>query len=220
MRHVLRKLIHHYQEMGIRDFIWKVARHVRDRAWSDTSWVVYELALTGNANRRVAESVVRRELGLREIVSAGYFKARSFPEEMRRRFQNRNVCHGFYLGDRLATIGWSSADYLELDSNLHFPCPGAVGLFDFYTFDEFRSRGFYTNALTQLANVMRDKGFTSAYISVDPGNLVSIKGIERAGFQQLLRITRHWRLGVSTISHQRRKESDPAVKHESNDERC
>jgi len=200
VNHVLRKLVHHYEERGVRGLLRKLVGYLRHRAWSETLWVVYEHALIGDTDR-VAESVARRDLGFRELVSVGYFKVKAFPEEIRRRFEDRTVCHGFYLGDRLATIGWSSADYLELDSNVHFPCPGAVGLFDFYTFEEFRSRGFYTSALMQLADVMRDKGFARAYIAVDPGNLSSLKGIERAGFRPVLRITRRWRFGVSIISH-------------------
>lgn len=215
MSRVLRKLVHHYQEGGARGVLGRVASYLRDRLWSDSRWVIYEHPLTGDPVN-VAELVARRELGSRELLNVGYFKIRAFPEEITHRLQDGNVCHGFYLGDRLATIGWSSADYLELDANVRFPCPGAVGLFDFHTFEEFRARGFYTNALLQLATVMRAKGFASALIAADPGNLSSIKGIERAGFQRMWRVTRRRRFGVSNVSH--RQDSGLAIRPAPHDE--
>lgn len=212
MNHILRKFIHHYEDGGIRGLSRRLLGYLRNRSWSETTWLVYQHALTGDAHRG-AESLTRRELGLRELMSIGYFKAQAHPEEIRRRFQEGSVCHAFYLGDRVATIGWSSVNYLELDSSVRFPCPGAVGLFDFSTLDEYRSRGCYTNALLQLASLMRDKGFASAYIAVDPGNFASIKGIERAGFHPVLQITRRRRLGVSAMSQR------PCIRHESDDAR-
>ncbi len=200
MRHSLRKLVHHYHEGGIAGFVPKIYEFAQRRCWSEEHWAIYVRDLTCDLPSG-AQSVVRRELRLVDLVSLGYFKAKEFPEGMEERFSRNNACHGFFLGDRLATVGWSSPNYLELDRRLEFPCSGAAGLFDFLTFEEFRSRGFYTSALLQLAVVMRRTGFARDYIAVDPGNVASIKGIERAGFRPAFRVTRRWRFGVRMIVH-------------------
>lgn len=198
MRRLFRKLVHHYRKGGAAGLVRKSGEYARSRCWSESRWVIYARDLSGDVPR-VAQSVIHRELGLEELARLGYFKAKEFPEEIGRRFGRGNACHGFFLGDRLATIGWSSRDHLELDRNLEFPCAGAAGLFDFVTFEEFRARGCYTNALMQLSSEMRRAGCARAYIAVDPGNAPSIKGIERAGFLPALRITRRWRFGVSSV---------------------
>lgn len=194
----MRKLVHHYHEGGVAGFLPRMGGFVRRRCWSQSHWVIYVRDLTGDLPQ-VTQSVTHRQLRLPELLSVGYFKAREFPEGMEQRFGRNNICHGFYVGARLATIGWSSPYYLELDRKLEVPCSGAAGLFDFLTFEEFRSRGYYTSALKYLALLMRDAGFCRDYIAVDPGNTPSIKGIERAGFRPAFRVTRRWRLGVGSI---------------------
>jgi RimJ/RimL family protein N-acetyltransferase len=97
----------------------------------------------------------------------------------------------------LATIGWSSNDYMELDRGVKFPCPSEVGLFDFITLPEFRSRGLYTNALRYLLKNIHERGPTCIYIAVDPNNLSSVKGIQRAGFGPFLRFKRRRVFGIS-----------------------
>lgn len=195
-----RSVANHFREGGARGLLHKVGDKLLESIWSETKWVIYERALTREV-KNCGELVARRELDSTELVRVGYYKAKAFPEEIERRFERGNICHGFFLGDRLATIGWSSPNYLELDRNVYFPCPGAVGLYDFLTLEEFRSRGFYANALIQLANSMGQVGFAKAFIAVDPGNYPSVRGIERAGFLQALWFNRRWRFGVSTVSY-------------------
>jgi Acetyltransferase (GNAT) family len=199
VRTLLRSLEYHYREGGIGRLMRKALEYLQRVVWSETDWLVYVRTLTDEV-AEVRQVVARRQIALPELAGCGYAKALAFPEEMERRFRDRNVCFGFYAGDRLATIGWSSPDYLELDRDLRYPCRGAVGLYDFETFREFRSRGYYTNALIQLAGVMRDTGCKTLYIAVDPANVPSIRGIERAGFRRTLRITRRSRFGARMIS--------------------
>lgn len=198
MKDLRRKLANQLREGGLRGVARKLVSYPRQRGWSDAQWVVYERALTEDLVV-ASGSLVRRELSFNELKAFGYGKALAFPEAIKRRFDENNVCHGFYVGGQVVTLGWSSPDYLELDQDLRFPCLGAAGLFDFNTFERFRSRGYYTNALLQLVVAMQQVGFDRAYIAVDPGNLPSIKGIERAGFGPKLRYVRRWRLGVPII---------------------
>ena len=201
MRDFRRKLAYHLRAGGPRGLAGKLMAYLRQEIWSDSQWLVYERLLTEEP-AVASEPLVRRELGFAELQRLGYDKAVAFPEGIKRRFEERNVCHGFYAGDELATIGWSSPEYLELDQDLRLAFPGAAGLFDFNTFEQFRYRGYYTNALRQLFVTMRQIGFRRAYIAVDPGNAPSIKGIERAGFRLKSRIVRRRRFGIRAVVQQ------------------
>lgn len=195
----LRERIHYeYLEGGFRGLSRNTLRYLREVVRSDTHWLIYERNLRGGTVR-IDTTVVHRELSVRDLLDLGYFKALKFPQTIKRRMDAGNVCHGFFTDSRLATIGWSSSEYLELDVGVRFSCPHALGLFDFFTYEAFRSRGYYTNALTQLIVIATQLGFSKAHIAVDPGNIPSIKGIERAGFCRVLRTTRRRRFGLRNI---------------------
>ncbi len=198
MKYPLRKLVHYYRSAGLWGVCCKMSALVRHRCWSETQWLVYERRLTG-APARDPGRLLRREICLRDLVESHHAKARAFPEATNRRLELGEICHGFFLSERLATVGWSSAGYLELDEDVTLPCPDGVGLFDFITFEEFRSHGYYTDALVQLISEMQLRGFARALIAVDPSNVVSIRGIERAGFRPLARVTRRWRCAVRLV---------------------
>jgi len=53
----------------------------------------------------------------------------------------------------------------------------------------------YTDTLIALAIAARDDGASAALIAVEPDNLPSIRGIERAGFQPMYCFTRTRRFG-------------------------
>lgn len=201
MRRFLEKIAHHYRTAGLWGFLRKAGESIRRRLWSDDHWLVYEQSLSG-ALPAVEATVVRRTLEFEELRNFGYFKASAYPRAICARFERRNVCHGFFLGGRLATLGWSSPGYLELDEAVMVPCPAGAGLFDFYTAGEFRSRGYYTNALMQLRSVLAKEGFRTASIAVDPDNIASVRGIERAEFRLQSRVTRSWRFGSRVVRTQ------------------
>jgi GNAT superfamily N-acetyltransferase len=199
MKRLLRRLAYNYAEGGLTLLVRKGITHV----WSQTEWRIYVHRVSAESvdnddGRSLPATITWRQLDSDELVRAGYFKALSFPKDIARRFAMGNACHGFYLEGRLATIGWSSDGYLELDRGLMFSCPSEAGLFDFLTLPEFRSRGIYTYALRQLLTKLHDQGIAVVYIAVDPGNSASIHGIERAGFRQLLLIKRRRRFGIVT----------------------
>lgn len=176
-----------------------MVRFAQRNIWSESHWRLYERACE-SVIFCIKTTVVRRELGFDDLIEVDYCKALAFPQYIRQRFNDGNTCHGFFVDNRLATIGWTSPGYIELDVGQRMPCPAALGMFDFYTYKEYRSRGYYTSALMQLILAAQHSGFGKAYIAVDPGNLPSIKGIERVGFTQAMRITRRIRFGVRTFA--------------------
>lgn len=199
MRRVLRKFTHHYRKGGLKGLSGKMIGYVRQWLWSESQWLIYEKRLSGGKSS-LRPIVTRRELGFSDLVELRYFKALDFPDSIRLRLDSGNLCHGFFERDQLATIGWSSADYLELDVDVRVACIRSVGLYDFITYAEFKSRGYYTNALAQLIGVMRDKGYEAVRIAVDPDNIPSIKGIERAGFRRTMCVIRRCRFGVREMN--------------------
>lgn len=201
-RAVARKLAYHYRTTGGAGLLRRCRDYLRDRLWSESRWIIYRRNLDEELSPP-AVVVYRREIGLQELLGLPYFKAKAFPEEMKGRLARRHTCYGFFAGDRLATIGWVSAEYLELDKRLRVPFPGAAGIYDCYTFDEFRSRGYYTNALMQLAHEMKSRGLGSVHIAVDPDNFPSVRGIEKAGFRPFLRVKRRRRLGATFVGYER-----------------
>jgi hypothetical protein len=185
-----------YSEGGFGRIMQKSVLLVRRMLYSEDQWNIYVHRASDGVDP--GEALMKcRVLTHADLIDAKYFKALAFPEEIQNRFDHKNICHGFYLEEGLATIGWSSNDYLELDHGATFSCPTEVGLFDFMTLPDFRSRGLYTNALRYLVRDIHARGTSCVYIAVDSNNLPSVKGIERAGFAPFLTIKRRRIFGIA-----------------------
>jgi GNAT superfamily N-acetyltransferase len=147
-------------------------------------------------SRLTAEAVAP---GFEELRELGYFKAMAFPEVIRARLDSGALCHGFFLDGELVNIAWSSRGFLEMEPGVSICEGGCVGIFDCYTLPAHRSKGIYTDTLLLLIRAIGDEGGSTALIAVDPGNIPSIKGIERAGFKPLCRLTRVRRFGRQVL---------------------
>jgi GNAT superfamily N-acetyltransferase len=199
MRRLYRKLAFNYSEGGLGRLFQKTISFALNALYSETVWDIYVYRDFGDLDSS-APLVHCRTLTYQNLLDAQYFKAAAFPEEIRLRFEKQNICYGFYANESLAVIGWSSDGYLELDHGVVFPCPSQVALFDFVTLPEFRGRGLYTNALRHLVRNMEKPGARFVYIAVDPNNVHSVKGIQRAGFKLCLCMSRRRILGFVLIS--------------------
>jgi hypothetical protein len=198
MKRIYRTLTHNYSEGGLSQLFRKALVTFGRPIWSESEWNIYQHHGASGVppNSKVACRIVNFD----QLTGVGYYKAVAFPEVIRQRFDASQRCYGFYTDGCLATIGWSTRDYLELDRGHVFPCPGAIGLFDFFTFPAYSSRGIYTSALVLLVNKLHQEGDQIAYIAADPNNMPSIKGIERAGFRPAFKVRRKRRLGLSIAS--------------------
>jgi GNAT superfamily N-acetyltransferase len=197
MMRLYRSLAHNYSEGGIPLLARKAAAVCSRAFWSSDQWLIYEHA--PQPARRETFTTLHRPLGFDDLVQLGYSKALAFPENLRQRFERGDSCHGFFHSGQLVTLGWSGANYMELNIGETLPCPSAWGLFDFVTLPAFQGRGFYTDALRQLVHLAHESGFKSCWIAVHPANIPSIKGIERAGFRPSRRISKRRLLGVTTL---------------------
>jgi GNAT superfamily N-acetyltransferase len=198
MMRLYRSLAHNYSEGGIPLLLGKAASVCSRALWSHDQWLVYERA-PFDPDEEKTFTTSHRSLGFDDLLDLGYAKAVSFPENIRQRFSRGDTCHGFFHSGQLVTIGWSGAHYMELNIGETLACPSSWGLFDFATLPAHQSRGFYTDALRQLARLARKSGYQSCWIAVHPANIPSIKGIERAGFRPIRRINKRRVLGVTTL---------------------
>jgi GNAT superfamily N-acetyltransferase len=196
MKRLYRKLALHYSEGGIGQVLQRSIVHLLHTLYSETHWNIY---IHNAADNCVPSDLLFqcRKLTYEDLLKLRYYKVIAFPEEVRLRFDNNNTCYGFYTGGNLATIGWSSDGYLELDRGVIFPCASEAALFDFLTLPEFRSRGLYTNALRYLIEDKHKSGVGSVYIAVDADNAFSVKGIQAAGFRLHMYFRRRKIFGVT-----------------------
>jgi GNAT superfamily N-acetyltransferase len=190
----MRSVAYNYQEGGVREITFKAYWRLQQWLWSESVWLVYNLKLADYAHRP-ALPLTRSQLGFDSLRELNYFKAVAFPESMQARLDGGSRCHGFFLSGQLVNIAWTSAQRLEIEPGVSIQDVGSVGIFDCYTLPEHRSKGVYRDALILLLSAIRDEGATAALIAVDPGNHPSIKGIERAGFMRIYRLTHLRRLG-------------------------
>jgi hypothetical protein len=201
MKALLRSLAHNYKEGGIPLLFSKVVGKLLGGIWSSDEWLVYEqrpITPPDHSSFKTEHRLLRFE----DLVALQYAKALAFPENIRRRYARGDSCHGFFVSGQLATLGWSGANYMELNIDETLDCPTAWGLFDFITIPAFQSRGYYTDALRQLAWLAHESGFSSLWIAVHPANIPSIKGIERAGFRAAIRLRKRRVLGILRIEKQ------------------
>lgn len=107
-------------------------------------------------------------------------------EEAAMRLSGSHRCYLSRLGDNVAGYGWSattSAAIGELDIALALPT-GNHYLWGFETRPEWRGRGIYTHLL-QAILPRESREAARIWIGHEPGNLVSARGILRAGFQRV-----------------------------------
>lgn len=110
----------------------------------------------------------------------------SNPETLRRLNAGKH-CYTAIIDDRLAAYGWISLveehiGELNLRVNL---LSGEVYIWDCETVLEFRGKHLYSALLSYMIRELRSQGFCRAWIGADLDNVVSQKGMARAGFHHV-----------------------------------
>jgi GNAT superfamily N-acetyltransferase len=197
MRALWRHVSYNLQEGGLRQVLAKVVFRIRQWLWAETDMLVYG-AKAAAYQPEPGSRLQHRCLDFSALRKLRYFKALLFPEAIGDRLESGAVCHGFFLDSEIATIAWTTCGYLEIEPGVRAVDERSVGIYDCYTTPAHRSKGFYTESLIFLVHAFREHGVDSALIAVDPGNLASIKGIERAGFEPRYRLQCLRRFGRRT----------------------
>lgn len=191
---VIRSVNYNYNNGGLRQIGERIVSRVTRLFIDRTDYLIYQRT-PGQPSGGAALALRRDELTFEELVALRYFKALYYPEGIRGRFQTGERCHGFFLDDKLANIAWSTRGALNVDPHLSIECADGVGIYDCWTMAEFRGRGIYPETLRMLLALFEEEEYGNVLIAVDPDNIRSIKGIERAGFLPLKRVRTTVRLG-------------------------
>lgn len=195
---VIRSVNYNYRNGGLRQIGERIISRFTQLFIDRTDYLIYQRT-PGQPSGGAALALRRDELTFEELVELRYFKALYYPEGIRGRFQAGERCHGFFLEDKLANIAWSTRDVLKVDPHLSIECADGVGIYDCWTMAEFRGRGIYPETLRMLLAMFEGEGYRNVLIAVDPDNIRSIKGIERAGFLPLKRVKTTVRLGKRLV---------------------
>jgi hypothetical protein len=81
------------------------------------------------------------ELRFEALRQLEYFKALAFPESVQGRLASGQVCHGFFLDQRLVNIAWTTAGYLGLEPGATISQSRSVGIFDCFTITRLSFEG-------------------------------------------------------------------------------
>ena len=188
IRALWRHVTYNYREGGGGQVLSKIARRLRHWMWSDDVWRVYRQD-TGGVPLETRLPLTESLLDFDALREYRYFKAYDFPEAIEERLDSGARCHGCLLDGELVNVGWTTVGYLELVPGIRICDRDSIAIYDCYTPPAFREKGYYTDSLIRMLRQIRDAGAARALIAVDPGNIPSIKAIERVGFRPLYQLT-------------------------------
>ena len=118
-------------------------------------------------------------------------------------------CYTAWFEDRLAAYGWVSfvEEHIgELNLRVHL-LPGEVYIWDCATASEDRGKHIYSALLSHMIQELWAQGFCRAWIGADRANVISQKGMARAGFhhvadlvvERVLAVPQVWVYGLSGV---------------------
>jgi len=195
-----RHFTYNYEQGGLYQITGKILFRIRHWGYSEDRWLVYEKAL-GSEKLVLDAGMQWLELEADDLRRHEYFKMVQFPEMIEHRLAQGAVCHGLLLDGRLANLGWTQLGILELDSGAVLRDKDAGGIFDCYTMPEYRGRGLYPKSIVGMMEKLQDAGAKKAMIGVDPDNVASMRGIEKAGFGSRFLLTRRRIVGRTQLLH-------------------
>ena len=100
--------------------------------------------------------------------------------DLRIRFQRGDKMSIIYNDNKIYSYGWiRSKDILIEEINLNLINKGKIILYDFFTFEEYRNKGYYLKNILNIATFFKEKDL---YIYTKFLNVISKKAILKSGF--------------------------------------
>ena len=186
-------------------FRWVLGK-LRGLVWLNTKVFFYEFART---IERTATTMQLRRLDLNTLADATsqYVDDPATLEYLLRaaaRLRDASA-EGYALVDsqgRLLHFAWATpfdGFFLsELNAKVDAPSVDSVMLFDCWTPASQRGKGYYGRTISMIAEIVAQKG-NRPWIFSAQGNVGSIHGIEKAGFERRYSLTRQRLLGFQRI---------------------
>ena len=107
--------------------------------------------------------------------------------EQKKRFQKKQYLLVLFFNNNIVTTGWMchGINWRITEINKDIEIKNKVLLYDFFTFKEFRNRGYYAKILKLIRNFNTKKKFWIYCLS---NNYSSKKGIENSNFKFIKKI--------------------------------
>jgi CelD/BcsL family acetyltransferase involved in cellulose biosynthesis len=188
---------------GDRSFLGRMARRLRELCWLRGGVSFYEWG-----PRATSEQEIRR-LSLEDLASAAcQYSDDSLTLDYLSRSAARLLeghAQAYGLADRTGrfvhfawTTDFEGFFLSELNAKVDAPSPDAVMLFDCWTPLAARRRGYYGQAIEQIARLIREQG-KSAWMFSAASNTAFVKALERSGFERRYSLVRQRIFGWQKI---------------------
>jgi len=105
--------------------------------------------------------------------------------------------------DKILSYCWATQEPVEIGEIRCVMSPGGdeVYLYDAFTFAEYRGQNLYPALLQRVLDSSRQHGLRRALIFVLSDNMASIRGVQKAGFRELQRVTYRNILGFARYTY-------------------
>lgn len=119
-----------------------------------------------------------------DLVDAFRESGKSIERHHYNRIMNKEKLYFFCENKKIICYGWSTQKPLFVsEKNKTLEIKEGVILYDFFTYEKFRNKGFYQKLLKKILNHLEPNSM--AYIYALKSNIASNKAIAKAGFQAI-----------------------------------
>ena len=111
--------------------------------------------------------------------------------DLMRRFERNERCFAVLDGDNIVSYFWAQfgeKDFSELQLKFKLS-PNQCWMYNAITSKQYRGRGLYPNLIRHMSETLKKDGIEKSFIDVDPKNMASIRGLQKAGCGQIVKIT-------------------------------
>jgi RimJ/RimL family protein N-acetyltransferase len=120
------------------------------------------------------------------------------------RLQRGDQFFAWQQAGKVVCFGWVTYKQRQIGVVTFAPHPGRAYLYNFHTLQDFRGRTLYPQLLKAITSQLTLEQRHDVIIDVNSRNRASLRGIEKAGFHLVGRISwltllRHWNLTLSRI---------------------
>jgi hypothetical protein len=139
-----------------------------------------------------------------EVAEAAMRSVGEDPGQVVQRLAQGDQFFGWMERGRIASFGWVTFQNRLIGPAALRDADGRAFLYNFHTVESHRGRGLYPSLLLHLCQVLVGEGHQELIIEVNRRNTASVRGITKAGFQQVggvayLTLFRRWQHVISTF---------------------
>lgn len=181
IRNILKFISHH----SLGEFLKRSCRILIKPLYENNARYIFKLNLSSAVDADPA--LVIKEITIADInrmLDVMYINS----VELQKRFDHGDRCFAVLDENKIISYFWARfADRefpeLHLKFNLH---SNQTWMYNAITVKAARGRGLYPNIIRHMAKVLMNSGIDEAFIDVDPDNIASRRGLEKAGCKYIV----------------------------------